>query len=243
MARRASASQRPVELDLAIDLGAVDDAALNDRGVVGGQAMHDRGDVGHRAAHRDQRVGNRAPIDAREVGRNGRQGLAQHLGRHGAVEPVALGVAHGADVDAEALVDAGVVAERELRTAAAGVEDDERALVRVPGRPSRPRRPAGLPPRPRSPRCGCRCAPGWRRRRRWPFDAMRSPAVPTAAIARTPFRFASSTMPSIAATVRSSAASTIAPCGTSPSPRRVISARSTTVRHWPARRRARRCGT
>ncbi len=31
--------QRPVELDLAIDLGAVEDAALNDRRVIGGEAM------------------------------------------------------------------------------------------------------------------------------------------------------------------------------------------------------------
>ena len=44
---------------------------------------------------------SRAGIDAREVRRNGRQGLAQHLGRHGAVEPEAFGVAHGADVDAQ----------------------------------------------------------------------------------------------------------------------------------------------
>ena len=33
------------------------------------------------------------------------------VGRNGAVEPVALGVAHGADVDAEALVDARIVPE------------------------------------------------------------------------------------------------------------------------------------
>ena len=44
-----------------------------------------------------------------------------------------------------------------------------------------------------------------------PLEAMRNPAVPTAAIVRTPCRFASSTMPAIAATVRSSAASTIVP--------------------------------
>ena len=63
---------------------------------------------------------------------------------------------------------------------------------------------------------------------------MRKPAVPTAAIVRTPCRFASSTMPAIAAIVRSSAVSTIAPPCASPSPRRVSSARSTTVRQRPA---------
>jgi len=40
-------------------------------------------------------------------------------------------------------------------------------------------------------------------------------------------------LPAMAVAVRSSAASMIAPPGTSPSPRRVISARSTTVRHLP----------
>ena len=66
-----------------------------------------------------------------------------------------------------------------------------------------------------------------------PFVAILRPAVPTAAIARTPLRLASSTMPEIAATVRSSAASPITPVSASPSPRRVTSARSATVRHVP----------
>ena len=51
----------------------------------------------------------------------------EHLGRDRAVQPEPLGVPDGADVDAEPLVDVGAVAERELRAAAAGVEHDERA--------------------------------------------------------------------------------------------------------------------
>ena len=47
----------------------------------------------------------------------------------GAREPEPLGEAHRADVDAEPLVDPDAVAERELRAAAAGVEDDERAVA------------------------------------------------------------------------------------------------------------------
>ena len=44
---------------------------------------------------------------------------------------IALGVAHGADVDAEALVHAGIVPKGELGAAAAGVEHDERARVQA----------------------------------------------------------------------------------------------------------------
>ena len=82
---------RPVELDLAVDLGTVEDGPLDDGGIIRGEAIPDRGDIGHRAAHRDQRVGNRAPVDAREICRNRRHGLAQHVRRHGSVQPVALG--------------------------------------------------------------------------------------------------------------------------------------------------------
>ena len=52
------------------------------------------------------------------------------LGRHRRVQPEALGVAHGADLDAEALIDLGAVAERELGAAASRVEDDEGAVAR-----------------------------------------------------------------------------------------------------------------
>ena len=44
-----------------------------------------------------------------------------------------LGIANGPDVDAELAFDAIAVAERELRAAAAGVEDDQRP-VGQPGR-------------------------------------------------------------------------------------------------------------
>ena len=60
------------------------------------------------------------------------------------------------------------------------------------------------------------------------FDAWRRPSVPTAAIARAPSRFASSTMPAIATIARSSGSGWIAPPAARPSPSRVTSARSTT---------------
>ena len=60
--------------------------------------------------------------------------------------------------------------------------------------------------------------------------AIRSPAVPTATIATASSRFASSTIPVIAVTVRSIAAGAIAPVSWIPSPRRLTSARSATGR-------------
>ena len=66
------------------------------------------------------------------------------------------------------------------------------------------------------------------------FAAMRSPAVPTAAIASTPSRPASPAIAVIAATVRSSGFSPSLPVSFRPSPRRVTSARSTMVRHSPS---------
>ena len=134
----------------------------------------------------DQRVGHRASVDAREVGRNRRHGLAQHSRAKRRVEPEALGVPHGTDIDAEALVDAGIVPEGELGAAAAGVEDDERARCSIRDRPWRPDRPAGLPLRPRSPRPARRCARWMAATTSSPLEAIRRPAVPTAAIARTP---------------------------------------------------------
>ena len=96
---------RSVEFDLAVEFAAIDRAALNHRRIVGRQMMAHGGDIGHRAAH-------------------GRERGAQHFWGDDPGEPEALGVAYGADIDAEALVDGGVVPEGELRAAAAGVEDD-----------------------------------------------------------------------------------------------------------------------
>jgi hypothetical protein len=52
------------------------------------------------------------------------------------IEVKALGVFHRADLDAETLVDARTAAEGELGTAAAGIEDDQRAGSKAP-RPER----------------------------------------------------------------------------------------------------------
>ena len=70
---------RPVEFDLAFDLGAVEHAALDDRRIIVGEPVLDRGDVSHRATHRHQRGGNRTSLDARQVRRNRRHGPVQHL--------------------------------------------------------------------------------------------------------------------------------------------------------------------
>ena len=142
----------------------------------------------------------------------------------------------GADVEAEPLVDVLAVTERELRAAAAGVEDDERARADPePGRSRRGRR-AGPPPRRRSPRSRRRSAPARRRGSSALLGASRSPAVPTAAIASAPSRPASATIAAIASTVRSIGSASSRPASSSPSPRRVTSARSTIVRHSPSGR-------
>ena len=71
-----------------------------------------------------------------------------------------------------------------------------------------------------------------------PFGAMRSPAVPAAAIASAPFRRASSAMSAIASTVRSIGFGFSRPDCSRPSPSRVISTRSTIARQPPSARRS-----
>ncbi len=63
---------------------------------------------------------------------------------------------------------------------------------------------------------------------------MRIPAVPTAAIDSTPACFASAAIPAIASTVRAIGSAPRRPVSSSPSPRRVTSARSATVSHVPS---------
>ena len=70
------------------------------------------------------------------------------------------------------------------------------------------------------------------------FVAARSAAVPTAAISPTPSFFASSTMPAIASIVRAIGSGWSAPVSSRPSPRRVISALSTTVCQAPSASRS-----
>ena len=66
------------------------------------------------------------------------------------------------------------------------------------------------------------------------LGAIRNPAVPTAAIAATPFCLASSAMAAIASIVRSIGSGLSRPVSWRPSPSRVTSARSTTVRQAPS---------
>ena len=116
---------RAVELDLAVDLRAVEDGALHDVGIVGRELVLHRGEVRDGAAHR-----RRAPPApavrraARGRPRSPRAPRASELVGNDPVEPELLGEPHGADVHAEPLVDPSSVAERELRAAAAGVEHD-----------------------------------------------------------------------------------------------------------------------
>ena len=56
------------------------------------------------------------------------EGVVQHVGRDGAIEAEALGVAHCAHFDTEPLVDARAMPEGELRTATARVENHQRSF-------------------------------------------------------------------------------------------------------------------
>ena len=230
--RRSSASRRAVELDLAVDLGAVEHRALDDVRVVGLEPVLDGGEVRDRAAHPDERVGRRPAVETVEAAAIARARGCERLVGDGPVEPEALGEPRRSDVHAELLVDPLAVAEGELRAAAARIEDGERAAPR--GR-ARPRREVGEPrlllagdhldldaaARPdgvdelgavrRDPQPG-------RPDRRDRLDARRARASSTIAGDR------------LDACARSAPAAA-RPSSSSPSPRRVTSARSTTVCH------------
>src|SRR4029453_11554519 len=92
----------------------------------------------------DQSVRSRPSVEPREGSRNrlprGRERLPVAL----PIEAEALGVAHRADLDAEALLDMIAVSERELRAAAAGVEDDDRLVADADAPLARPVRGPAL---------------------------------------------------------------------------------------------------
>ena len=119
---------RPVELDLPIDLVAIEDGALHDVRVIRGHAVAHGCHVRERSTHPDQRVRRRPAVEPSQVGRDRGECLGKHIGRDRSIQAESLGVANRPDVDAEALLDAGVGTERELAAAATGVEHDERAL-------------------------------------------------------------------------------------------------------------------
>ena len=59
--------RRAVELDLSVDLGALQHGALDPVGIVLGHRVAQRRQVGHGAAHGHQRLGLPAAGDARQV--------------------------------------------------------------------------------------------------------------------------------------------------------------------------------
>ena len=151
-----------------------------------------------------------------------------------AVEAETLGEARRADVEAEALVDLLAPAERELRAAAAGVEHDERAAAERRARTSRRGRRAGPPPRRGSPR---RSTPQRSRTASTSTARLRrcrSPAVADRGDRRDAAARRLVDHAAIASTVRSIGSGCSLPVSSRPSPSRVTSARSTTVRHAPS---------
>ena len=142
--------------------------------------MPHRCEIRDRTTHPDKCVRRRTPVEPREVGGDRIEGRSQDLLGNRFAKPVSLGEPHGADVDAEPLVDLVSVAERELRAAAAGVEHDERALRRDRAPRSLPGRQAGLPLHRRSPPRRSRSVPGRHRRTRsrwWRSAARPSPPL------------------------------------------------------------------
>ena len=88
--------------------------------------MLDRGEVGDGAAHADHASGRAGRRGDELAGDRGDRRI-ERASSDDAVEAEVLGEAHRADIHAEALGHVARIAERELRAAAAGVEDDQRA--------------------------------------------------------------------------------------------------------------------
>ena len=130
IARRAVGVTRSIQLDLAIDLGPIEDGALDDVRVVDGERVLHGRDVGDGPAHRHEGVGRRAAVDAGQIAGDRRTSLVEDGRRDDAGQPEALRVLHGPDRDAELLVDVAAATEGELRAAAAGVEHGQAGIGR-----------------------------------------------------------------------------------------------------------------
>ena len=128
MERRSSVLRGPVQLDLAVDLGAIEDRALDQVGSYVASACFTAVMLVMAPPMPDRASDGRPAVQPAEVRGDRGHGFPQHLGRHDAVEAELLRVPHGADVHAEALVNAFALPERELRAATAGVEHRQRAL-------------------------------------------------------------------------------------------------------------------
>ncbi len=229
---------RAVELDLPVDLGPVEHRPVHDVRVVVGQPVADRGEVGQRR---------------RPCRRAGRVARGRRGGRARRRSPPAPGPAPPSETtpsspnrSVKRTAPTGTLncsstlvtdAERELRAAAAGVEDDERPGPASPTVAARTAsRASSSPGDDLDEHAGPR--PGRRRRRRR-VGRHPQPGRPDGDdLARRPVRSASSAMSAIASTVRRIGSGWIGPPRWSPSPSRVTSARSTTVRQSPSASRS-----
>src|SRR6478752_1670901 len=79
-----------IELDLPVDLGSVEDGALNDVRVVLFQAMLHAREVRDRPAQADERVGWVSAVEPRQVGFDSGKGGAQHILFDDAVQAIPL---------------------------------------------------------------------------------------------------------------------------------------------------------
>ena len=70
ISRRCVGVARAVELDLPIDLGAVQDGAVHDVAVVDRETVLDGGEVRDRAAHADDALDGAPIVQPREIGRD-----------------------------------------------------------------------------------------------------------------------------------------------------------------------------
>ena len=103
-----------VELDLPIDLGTVEDRALDDVMVVDRETMLDGGEVRHRAAHSDDALGRGPPVQWGEVDGDRIECRGERRIVDDPVQAISLRQPNRTDVQAEGLVDAVPVANREL---------------------------------------------------------------------------------------------------------------------------------
>jgi hypothetical protein len=118
-----------VEVDLTVDLRSVQHGALDDLRVVARKLVLDSGEIRDSASHPDEGLRGRMAGEPRELSRDHVERRGERSVRNGTAEGITLGEADGPDVQAESLVDAFPVAERELRAAAARIEHHERTLA------------------------------------------------------------------------------------------------------------------
>ena len=220
-----------VQLDLAVELGSIEDRAADDVRVVRSQRVLDGGDVRHGAAHPDDGVGSRPVVEPRKVAGDRRLGLGECLWRDGLGEPERLGVTDRTDGLAEAFVDLVFVPNVNWqlpppvsKTTSDPVAEADPCLHGAGRR-------GDSPPRQGSPRSrrrfASRIAVDDRRRVPW-RSAGRQCRPKRSPVLRPPWPRRPSPRSHRPSSHGASAA--MSPRRSSPSPRRVISARSVSVR-------------